>query len=701
MTDRTPSPSPLWIHAVLRMRVQIAVFALAGLLMPAMLAAQTTGGQPVTSQPPTDGSASAAQPADASALTLEQLLDVEVESVFGASKSLQKITEAPAAVTVVTASEIERFGWHTLADVLRNVRGFYVTNDRSYSYIGARGFLRPGDYNTRVLVLLDGRRLNDNVFDQAPLDEDFQIDLSEVERIEVIRGPSSSLYGSNAFFGVINVVSRAATKGRSVEVTRGLGNLGYSDLRVHARHSFKNGAAVSFSGTGFNEQGYQRLYYPEYDSPETNNGIAVDRDYLKRRSGVVRVDYGNLVISGGYNSRLRGLPTAAYVAVFGRDESVRDEHTLFDASWSHAVGSWAGTFRGSYDLYDFTGSYPYDWETSDGIKPVDYIDRASGHWWSAEAQFSRRFGTRHQITTGVEYRLNTKQTQFSYLKAPYELLWHDNRQSNTAGAFVQDQFRVTDRLLLNVGLRQDHYSAFKDPLKPRFAAIYNPRPNTTVKMMYGSAFRAPNVFESHYLIPGLWRERADLHPEQIQTVEGVVEHYAGKRLRFSAGAFRDTVEQLIDFTSDPVTDLLYFANSSAARANGIEGEAEAKWPSGLQARVSYTYAHTEDTQDVPLSNSPRHVTQALLSVPLPANIAASFDMQVLSSRLTRDGNVVDGYVLPNLTITAPFAGRRGHVSFDIRNLTNERHSDPAGDDYAQQAVQQNGRTARVFVTFGF
>ena len=88
-------------------------------------------------------------------------------------------------------------------------------------------------------------------------------------------------------------------------------------------------------------------------------------------------------------------------------------------------------------------------------------------------------------------------------------------------------------------------------------------------------------------------------------------------------------------------------------------------------------------------------------MPLPANIAASFDMQVLSSRLTRDGNVVDGYLLPNLTITAPFAGRRGHVSFDIRNLTNERHSDPAGDDYLQQAVQQNGRTARVFVTFGF
>lgn len=117
----------------------------------------------------------AQQPApgdDASALSLEQLLDVEVESVFGASKSLQKITEAPASVTIVTADEIERFGWRTLADVLKNVRGFYVTTDRSYAYIGARGFQPPGDYSTRVLITLDGFRLNDNIFDEALLEEE-------------------------------------------------------------------------------------------------------------------------------------------------------------------------------------------------------------------------------------------------------------------------------------------------------------------------------------------------------------------------------------------------------------------------------------------------------------------------------------------------------------------------------------------------
>jgi outer membrane receptor for ferrienterochelin and colicins len=78
-------------------------------------------------------------------LDLEQLLNVEVQSVFGASKFLQKITEAPASVTVITAEEIRRFGYRNLADALRNVRGFFTTYDRIYAFAGVRGFQRPGD----------------------------------------------------------------------------------------------------------------------------------------------------------------------------------------------------------------------------------------------------------------------------------------------------------------------------------------------------------------------------------------------------------------------------------------------------------------------------------------------------------------------------------------------------------------------------
>jgi hypothetical protein len=91
-------------------------------------------------------------------IPIEELMELGVQRVFGASDRLQPVTEVPSSVSIVTADEISRYGYRTLADVLNGVRGFYVTNDRNYSYVGARGFNRPGDYSTRVLLLVNGHR---------------------------------------------------------------------------------------------------------------------------------------------------------------------------------------------------------------------------------------------------------------------------------------------------------------------------------------------------------------------------------------------------------------------------------------------------------------------------------------------------------------------------------------------------------------
>lgn len=133
-------------------------------------------------------------------LTDMSLLDLLNIEIFSASKFLQKASEAPASIDIITADEIARYGYRNINDVLRSVPGFYVTNDRNYSYIGARGFARPGDYNSRLLLLVDGKRLNDNVYDSVLAGEESPVDIDLISRIEVIRGPSSSLYGTSARF---------------------------------------------------------------------------------------------------------------------------------------------------------------------------------------------------------------------------------------------------------------------------------------------------------------------------------------------------------------------------------------------------------------------------------------------------------------------------------------------------------------------
>ncbi len=153
--------------------------------------------------------------ADLSNASLEQLGTI---NVYTASKHLQSAREAPSSVTVITADEIQRYGYRTLADILQTVRGFFVTYDREYSSLGVRGFARPGDYNNRVLLLVDGHRLNDNIYDEAMLGTEFPVDLDLIQRIEIIRGPTSSLYGSNAVFAVVNVITKKGGDVKGLEL---------------------------------------------------------------------------------------------------------------------------------------------------------------------------------------------------------------------------------------------------------------------------------------------------------------------------------------------------------------------------------------------------------------------------------------------------------------------------------------------------
>src|SRR5260370_20721835 len=134
--------------------------------------------------------------------------------VHGVSRFTKKTGGAPASISVVTAEEIQKHGYRPLAAGMRSVRGFFVINDRNYSYVGVRGFSRPGDYNARILFLLDGHRVNDNIFDGAYVGTEFPVDVDLIERIEIIRCPSSSVYGTAAFIAVCNVITK---RGRDLD----------------------------------------------------------------------------------------------------------------------------------------------------------------------------------------------------------------------------------------------------------------------------------------------------------------------------------------------------------------------------------------------------------------------------------------------------------------------------------------------------
>ena len=207
---------------------------------------------------------------DVAQLPLEQLMQMEVRT---ASRYLQPALEAPAAVSVVTAEDIRTFGYRNLAEILASMRGLYLSYDRSYHYLGIRGFSTPGDYNTRVLLLVDGVRFNDNLYDQAPIGTDFPIDVDLIERVEFVPGPGSAVYGANAFFGVLNIITREGRQLKGAQLSTELGSHGHARLRWSLGTVDAHGGDWLVSATRSTTRGAD-LYFPAYDTPGQNHGVA-------------------------------------------------------------------------------------------------------------------------------------------------------------------------------------------------------------------------------------------------------------------------------------------------------------------------------------------------------------------------------------------------------------------------------------------
>src|SRR5439155_10117118 len=261
-----------------------------------------------------------AEPAE---ISLEQLMKMEIPVVEAASKYKQKITEAPSSVTIITSDEVKKYGHRTLADILQTVPGFYTTYDRNYSVLGVRGFSQ-GDFNNRVLLLVDGHRMNNSLTDGAFIGTEFILDADLIDRVEVIRGPGSSLYGNNAFFGVINVITRKGGDmvGQGGEVSGEGGSFDSYKGRVSYGNKFKNGLELLLSTTYYTSDGQDRLYYPEFDGRVSSNyrtnhnGIAEKADDDAFKSFFGSAAFHDFSLEGAYITREKGNPKAQYLTDF-------------------------------------------------------------------------------------------------------------------------------------------------------------------------------------------------------------------------------------------------------------------------------------------------------------------------------------------------------------------------------------------------
>jgi len=610
----------------------------------------------------------------AEGLPLDVLLNTRIST---AAKYEQRVTDVPASVTVITAEEIARNGWLTLADALNSVPGVNVTYDHGYTFLGVRGVGLPNDYNNRFLILLNGQPLADGVLSAIDVGTGLGVDLASLSRIEFVRGPGSVLYGSGAMFGVINLVLKSEQETSSAMI--GVGSREATIASGRFVNDLGGGFSMSVTGSVQNDPG-QNLYFEEFDTPETNHGINVGHDFDNHRSLMATVAGHGVRLLALTSSRTKGIPTSWYWSTFNGDAQVTDGRSLLSLTAERRASRTSRLFlRTSYDRYDYHGQAPFD---GDMVR-----DRAISTRLNADLRYVWDVQPKHRVTFGAEYVHNTR--------ASYETVIAGIENEiggpfSVDSVYAQSEFQPLHSLSVTTGLRYDRYAGVTDTLNPRGAVVWHMNAGNTFKVLYGRAFRLPTVFELGFEDGGLYIPNPNLQPEKIHHLELAWEGRLTPEILVRVSPYRLHVTGLIKQQTDAVTGETQYRNLTDVTSTGVELQADYRRSDGAWSYASYSRQSATD-RGVRMINSPASLAKVGLSTPTSRTFQGALQLTYESGRKTFAGRKTPGVFLTDLTLSSALPSSM-RLSLAVKNLWNTDYATPGGPAHPQDAIPQNGRT---------
>lgn len=630
-------------------------------------------------------------PDDLDGIAIEDLLSLPLDAT---AKHGETSSETAASVTIVTADEIQRYGYRTLADLFAAVPGVFVTDDRDAVRLGIRGFSPSSDLYSRVLLMLNGTALNENIWGAPGVGTTLGLSLDGVERVEIVRGPGSALYGTGALFAVVNVTTKT---GRAVDGLRwsaDVGSFGTRTARATYGKPFGNGLDLALAGQWGRSEG-QDLYYPEFDRQETNRGVAEGLDWDDHYGLTARATYGSFSLQGHLSSQESGNPTAYYGSDFNDDRTRgRVDLGLAELRYERQLEPGRRLMLRGY-VNDYTADN--DFLISDRLR----TETALGDWWGGEFRYTWATHSRHVLIVGAGYQ--DSRGDFQEIDVGRRVHVEGGDSFHIQSAYLQDELQLTDGLSLTLGLRHDRYSTIGSTTTPRAAVVYHPSGSSTLKLLYGDAFRAASIYESTFAVPGEAKPNPDLDPERVRTLEAVWEQRLAPSIHAVMSLYDYRMDDLIGLTTD-LEDLLdQYDNILGVEGRGLEVGLTLRRRSGLHGYASYGLQETQDAASGRrLTNSPTHLAKAGLSGTLTRHLTAAVSMRYESGRRTLFATDTDAHVLTDARVglRLPPAGppslrphlRSMTLSLAVRNLFDVACATPGSIGHRQVEIPQNGRT---------
>ncbi|UZJ40353.1 TonB-dependent receptor [Prosthecochloris sp. SCSIO W1101] len=519
--------------------------------------------------------------ADASGTSATETRLVMDEVIVTATMTEKSLEDVPGSVEVITAKEMKEMNASTVAQALENSVGLIVE--------GSSGRVKTpsirGTRSKQSLILIDGRRIPVGFGDLVDIN---QIPVTIVERIEIVRGPSSSLYGSDAIGGVVNIITKKPGKktGGTVTAQAGIN---------------EDGEGSTFLGSGL-ASGYNgRLSYiiaGDYrGSNKWNRTIddgVDDGDHMRMGTGAGRfildLTEGHH-LSAGFDYSNRNMDGLRYIEGLTRDRDTEDKRLSYYLQYDAKL---ADNYQAMIRLNraESTSEVTVDPPTSSAAKGGAKEDALS----QAEARISGEPFKNHLVTLGTEFRKEDRNNE------PDEDMDHSN-----SSVFIQDEFLLLNSLYFVAGARYDDNSMYGNRLTPRISFIYDVLQNVRIKGSYGQGFRAPSIAE---LFVESWKKRGkqvyepnpNLNPEKSESYEvGIEGEY--KNYRGSLTFFRNELTDMIDATyirsagTGPMKkDYYTWENISNAAISGLELESSILLPKGFSITGNATWMETENKE---------------------------------------------------------------------------------------------------------
>jgi len=616
-----------------------------------------------------------------SSATVLAASSVEEDVVVGAAKREQSLGNVASAVTVISGDRLRRFGYRTVGEAVAGVAGVYMVDNRISYAMGIRGLQLPGDFNTRILVLIDGASINEGWGAFAGLSYDNFVSIDDVARIEVIRGPVSSLYGSNAFFGIVNIVTRSAAETPRV----------WGRASLNTIHGVTTSAGFATGDVHRQLRGtFQQMnrFGETYDATGVGQNLSGDGSHQYMISLVG--SYGGSFAQVRAVQYRRDSPFAPYNGDPGADDPYQqyDKQLLIEGGHTHELSKrFTLAARGYANIYRFT----------DHIKQVSglpFDDVGDARTFGAEVR-GRYEIDQLGITAGAETSFNYTESVASEDGANIATVPLDY---NILGVYTELDGQSFGWLGYTAGVRFDRNSRIDSSVSPRLALFASKKEKYGAKLLFADGFRNPTPFEGFFTDETSFAANQDIGSERIRSYEAVLwaKPVPGLSTRVSGFYWdaRDVVEQ-VPYTDPMGLDLLQFQNYNRFVTRGVELEGSYRTTGGWYGFGGAALAQVGNENEMTgglvygdVVNAPALTAAAGLSTPkLGGYVHVSGELLVIGSRPTRP-DVDSGDASPdsdtwlgiNLSAYAPdVAGF--DLTAGVRNLRGKRDRIVAPGDY--------------------